>query len=87
MKTEEDTQKKLINNSVFSFHLIGIGIGDTGAASLGEALKSKAALNALYLSCEDKRKKTHKRPQSANYSYSFSLYQQGTALETQEQRH
>ena len=33
-------------------------IGDTGAASLGESLKSNTTLTALYLGGEDKRRHT-----------------------------
>ena len=36
-------------------------IGDTGAASLSEALKSNTTLTKLNVISEDKRKKTHKR--------------------------
>ena len=36
-------------------------IGDTGATSLGESLKSNTAFTKLNLCREDKRKKTHKR--------------------------
>ena len=35
-------------------------IGDTGATSLSESLKSNTTLTELNLSGEDKRKKTHK---------------------------
>ena len=48
-----------------SFHFLFIstdnGIGDTGATSLSESLKTNTTLTELNLSCEDKRKKTHKR--------------------------
>ena len=43
-------------------------IGDTGATSLSEALKSNTTLTELDLSCDDKRKKTHKRYPSAIHS-------------------
>ena len=47
------------------------GIGDTGATSLSEALKSNTTLTWLDLCCEDKRKKTHKRHPSTIHSFSF----------------
>ena len=36
-------------------------MGDEGATSLSEALKSNTTLTKLTLGCEDKRKNTHKR--------------------------
>ena len=49
-----------INNSFFSFLIISTGndIGERGAISLSESLKSNTTLTEFYLSCEDKRKKT-----------------------------
>jgi hypothetical protein len=44
-------------------------IGDTGATSLSEALKSNTALTKLDLFCEDKRKKTQKRHPSTIHSF------------------
>ena len=41
---------------------------------MSEALKSNTTLTALDLSCEDKRKKTHKRHPSTNHS-SFLIIQ------------
>ena len=43
-------------------------IGDTGATSLSEVLKSNTTLAKLNLSCEDKGKKTHKRLSSTIHS-------------------
>ena len=56
-KKKEDTQKTSINNSLFSFLFIPTGnkIGDTGAASLSEALKSNTTLTKLNLNGKDKR--------------------------------
>ena len=50
-------------NKVLFFFLIKStdnGIGDTGAASLSEALISNTTLTKITLDSEDKRKKTHK---------------------------
>ena len=62
-KRKEDTQKTSINKSLFSILITSTGndIGDTGAKSLSEALKSNTTLAALNLRSEYKRKKTHKR--------------------------
>ena len=51
-----------INKSLFSFLFTSTGnyIGDAGATSLSETLKSNTTLTALNLNGEDKRKKTHK---------------------------
>ena len=56
------TQMTSINNLLFSFLFTSTvnKIGDTGAASLSESLKSNTTLTQLNLSGEDKRKKTHK---------------------------
>ena len=53
---------KSISNSLFSFLFTSTDnkIGETGATSLGESLKSNTTLTELNLSGEDKRKKTHK---------------------------
>ena len=51
---------------------IGNHIGNTGATSLSEALKSNTTLTKLNLSGEDKRKKTHKRHPSTIHSFPFS---------------
>ena len=46
----------------------GNNIGDTGATSLSESLKSNTTLTELILGCKDKRKKTHTRYPSAIHS-------------------
>ena len=56
----------------FSPNSTGNDIGDTGASSLSEALKSNTTLTELNLSCEDKRQKTHKNHSQTNYSFPFS---------------
>ena len=61
------------------------GIGERGATSMGDALKSNATLTELELNGEDK-KTTQKRHPSTNHSFPFSSNQQ-TSLETQEQHH
>ena len=72
----------------FPFHITSTGsiIGERGAASLSESLKSNTTLTELNLSGQDKRKKTHATHSSSNYSFPFSSHQQGTILETQEHR-
>ena len=59
----------------FSFFSISTGnsIGDTGATSLSESLKSNTALTKLNLDGEYKRKNTHKWHQSTIHSFSFSI--------------
>ena len=83
------TQKTSINSSLFSILITSTAnwIRDTGATSLSEALKSNTTLTELNLSCEDKRKKTHKRHPSTIHSFPFSSHQQTTTLEKQEQHH
>ena len=51
-----------VNKPLFSFLFTSTdnGIGNTGATSLSELLKSNTTLTELNMSCEDKRKKTHK---------------------------
>ena len=82
------THKASINNSLFLFLITSTDnkIGDTGAKSLGKALKSNTTLTELNLWGEDKRK-THKRHPSTIHSLPFYSRQQTTTLETQEQRH
>ena len=64
MNTKEDKTHKLHppTNHAFSFILTSTDnkIGDTGVASLSEALKSNTTLTKLNLMSEDKRKNTHK---------------------------
>ena len=62
-------------------------IGDTGATSLSESLKSNTTLTKLNLGGEDKRKKTHKWHPSAIHSFPFYSHQQITTFGTQEQNH
>ena len=62
-----------IHSSLFLFNLTGNKIGNTGAKSLGESLKSNTTLTALNLSGEDKRKKTHKRCLSTKSTCFFLL--------------
>ena len=84
VKTKEDTQMTSINKPLFSFLIIQTGnnIGETGAASLSEALKSNTTLTELNLSCEDKRKKTHKwHPSSIHFFISHNTNRQ------QDRRH
>ena len=55
------TQKTSTNNSLFYFFTSTVNeIGDTGASSLSEALKSNTTLTELNICCEDKRKNTQK---------------------------
>ena len=74
-------KKTSINNSLFSFLFTTTGneIGDTGTMSLSEALKSNTTLTELYLSSEDKRKKTHKRHPSTIHS-SFLFISTGNSI-------
>ena len=46
-------------------------IGEAGATSLSESLKSNTTLTEFHLCGKDKRKKTHKRHPSANHSFHF----------------
>ena len=57
---KKDIQKTSINNSLFPFLYSSTGnkIGDAGATSLSESLKSNTTLTQLNLSCEDKRRDT-----------------------------
>ena len=67
------TQKTSINTSLFSFLCTTTdnNIGERGATSLSEVLKSNTTLTQLYLGGEDKRKNTHKRNPSAIDSFLF----------------
>ena len=60
MNTKETTQIESINKPLFSILIKSTGnkIGDTGATSLSEALKSNTTLTQLDLSREDKRNNT-----------------------------
>ena len=59
---KKDIQKTSINNSLFPFLYSSTGnkIGDAGATSLSESLKSNTTLTQLNLSGKDQRKNTHK---------------------------
>ena len=72
----EDKRKKTHKRHPFTNHSFPFlitstvnKIGDTGATSLSESLKSNTTLTVLYLSCEDKSKKRHKRHSSAIHSF------------------
>ena len=75
---KEDTQKTSINNSLFSFLITSTdnNIGERGATSLSESLKSNTTLTELYLRGEDKRKKTHQRHPLTIHSFPFFSHQQ-----------
>ena len=61
-------------------------IGDTGAISLSDTLKSNTTLTVLNLSSEDKRNNTQ-MASTNNPLFSFSSNKQGTTLEKQEEHH
>ena len=72
----EDKRKKTHKRHPSTIHSFSIlitsivnNIGDAGASSLSEALKSNTTLTELDLRSEDKRKKTHKRHPSAIHSF------------------
>ena len=74
VETKERRHKKTyINKSFVSFLFTSTDnkIGDAGAASLSESLKSNTTLSELNLGGEDQRKKTHKRHPSTIHSFSF----------------
>ena len=62
-------QTSTMNSFSFIITSTGNKIGDRGATSLSESLKSNTTLTALNLSCEDKRQKTHERHPSAIHSF------------------
>ena len=83
-----NTQMTSINNQLF-FTLIKSTdnkIGNTGRASLSEALKSNTSLTELDLSGETKRNNTQMASIN-NPLFSLSSNQQTTQLEKQEQHH
>ena len=84
----KETQKTSTNNSLYSFLFASTGnnIGDTGATSMSESLKSNTTLTKLDLSGEYKRK-THKRNPPTIHSFSFPFTSQTIPLETQERHH
>ena len=59
-------------------------IGDTGASSLSEALKSNTTLTKLDLRSEDRR---HAKTSINNSLFLFSSRQQGTVSKKEEQHH
>jgi hypothetical protein len=85
---KEYTQKISINDSLsFLITTTDNNVGERGATSLSEALKSNIALTQLDMTREDKRQKTHKRHSSTIHSFHFSFHQQATRLEKEEQHH
>ena len=60
-----------IHSFPFIFTPTDNNVGDTGAASLSESLKSNTTLTELDLYCKGKRKKTHKRHPSTIHSFLF----------------
>ena len=72
VKTKERRHTKDIHQQ-FTFSILIAStdndIGETGATSLSEALKSNTTLTELNLNGEDKRKKTHKRHPSTIHSF------------------
>ena len=77
-----------INNPLLSMLIQSTGnnIGDTGATSLSEALKSNTALTQLDLGCETKRNNTQTAFITV-HTFLFSSIQQTITLETQAQHH
>ena len=71
--TKETRHRRLLHQQfilIFSHQSTGNDIGDTGATSLSETLKSNTTLTKLYLWSEDKRTKdTRKRDFSAHHSF------------------
>ena len=73
MKTKERRHTKdILKQFTLSFLLSSTDnkIGDTGATSLSESLKSNTTLTELNLGCEDKRR--HKRHPSTVHYFLFS---------------
>ena len=62
-------------------------IGERGATSLSDALKSNTTLVELNLKCEYKRNNTQITFINKPQFFSFSSNQQGTRLEKEEQYH
>jgi hypothetical protein len=91
LSSEDKRRQKRYPSTTHSFSFLLIStdnrIGETGATTLSESLKSNTTLTKLNLSCEDKRKKTSKSHPSTIHSFPFSSHQQGTILETQDQNH
>ena len=88
--TERNDTLQLHSSITHSFDPVqstGNEIGEKGAASLSDALKSNTTLAVLNLSCEDKINNTQMVSINNKLFPSFSLNQQTTTLETQEQHH
>ena len=71
-----------INKSLFSFLFTSIGnnIGETGAASLSESLKSNTTLTELDLSSEDKKKKKTQKTSINNSLFSLLFTSTGNNI-------
>ena len=83
-KDKRKHTKDIYQQFPFFFHFLfsstGNVIGDTGATSLSEALKTNATLTELNLNGEDKRKKTLKRYPSTIHSFSFLFTSTGNTI-------
>ena len=77
----------LTNHFLSLFHQTGSIIGERGATSLSELLKSNTTLTALDLFGEYKKRIHTKDAHKQITLFHFSSYQQGIALKTREQRH
>ena len=66
MKTHK-RRPSAIHSFHFTFTSTGNDIGERGATSLSESLKSNTTLTALDLSGEDKRKKHKRHPSTIHY--------------------
>ena len=76
-KDKRKTHKKTsISNSLFSLHFTTTGnkIGDTGATSLSEALKSNITLTKLDMSGEDQIENTQKYFQQTTAFHVLRIY-------------
>ena len=83
MKTKERRHTKDIHQQPlfsFLFTSTGINIGDTGATSLSEVLKSNTTLTKLNFGGEDKRKKTQKRRLSTIHNFSLLFTSTGNNI-------
>ena len=84
-----NTQMTLVNNPLFSISIKSTvnNIGETGATSLSDALKSNTTLTELNLNSEHKKKQhTNGIHQQSTLFHSHSN-QQTTTFGTQEQHH
>ena len=75
-----------MNNPLFSIPTKSTGndIGDTGATSLSDALKTNTTLMKLDIGCKNKRNEL--RPSTIHF-FPLSIIQQTTRLEIQVQSH